>query len=63
MHPISTRPTITVTADGAGVASHAGSRLLADLADVTTLSGELGEVLAVDGRWMGGGGRMIRVGC
>lgn len=50
MHPISTRPTITVTADGAGVASHAGSRLLADLADVTTLSGELGEVLAVDGR-------------
>ena len=27
------RPPITVTADGAGVVSHAGSRLLADLAD------------------------------
>jgi hypothetical protein len=40
-----TRPKITVTADGAGVVSHAGSRLLADLADVTTLTGELSAVL------------------
>jgi hypothetical protein len=33
-----TRPKITVTADGAGVVSHAGTRLLADLADATTLT-------------------------
>jgi hypothetical protein len=50
VHPTSTRPTITVTTDGAGVVSHAGSRLLADLADVTTLTAELGEALAVPGR-------------
>lgn len=50
MHPTSTRPTITVTGDGAGVASHAGSRLLADLADVTSLTAELAEALAVPGR-------------
>jgi hypothetical protein len=36
-----------VTADGAGVVSHAGSRLLADLADATTLTGEL--AVALDG--------------
>ena len=36
-----TRPTITVAADGAGVVSHAGSWLLADLADRTTLTAEL----------------------
>jgi hypothetical protein len=41
-----TRPKITVTADGQGVVSHAGSRLLADVADRTTLTGELSEVLA-----------------
>ena len=50
VHPTSTRPTITVTTDGAGVVSHAGSRLLADLADVTTLTGELAEGLATSGR-------------
>lgn len=33
-----TCPKITVTPDGAGVVSHAGSRLLADLADRTTLT-------------------------
>jgi hypothetical protein len=36
-----TRPKIMVSADGAGVVSHAGSRLLADLADRTTLTAEL----------------------
>jgi hypothetical protein len=36
-----------VTADGAGVVSHAGSRLLADVADRTTLIGELSQVLEV----------------
>jgi len=41
-----TRPKITATADGEGVVSHAGSRLLADVADRTTLTGELGEALA-----------------
>ena len=41
---------MTVTSDGAGVVSHAGSRLLADLADVTTLTAELAEALAVPGR-------------
>ena len=50
MHPTSTRPKITVTTDGTGVVSHAGSRLLADLADATTLTGELSEALAVNGR-------------
>jgi hypothetical protein len=40
-----TRPKIVVTADGAGVVSHVGSRLLADVADRTTLTGELSEVL------------------
>jgi Transposase DDE domain group 1 len=42
-----TRPLVTATADGEGVVSHAGSRLLADVADRTTLTGELGSALAV----------------
>jgi len=37
---------ITATADGEGVVSHVGSRLLADVADRTTPSGWLGEELA-----------------
>jgi hypothetical protein len=40
-----TRPKVTATADGEGVVSHAGSRLLADVADRTTLTGQLGEEL------------------
>jgi hypothetical protein len=40
-----TRPVVTVTADGRGVASHAGSRLLADLADVTGVPQAFGEAL------------------
>jgi hypothetical protein len=36
-----TRPKITATADGEGVVSHAGSRLLADVADQTTLTRQL----------------------
>jgi hypothetical protein len=39
-------PRIVVTADGRGVASHAGSRLLADLAAVTGLTDGFGEALA-----------------
>jgi hypothetical protein len=42
---ITTRPVITVTADGRGVASHAGSRLLADLAGVTGLAEVFSEAL------------------
>jgi hypothetical protein len=41
-----TRPKIIATADGEGVVSHAGSRLLADVADRTTLTAQLSEVLA-----------------
>jgi hypothetical protein len=44
------RPPMTVTADGRGVVSHAGSRLLADLADRTTLTAELSAALAGLGR-------------
>ena len=45
MQATTTRPKITVTADGAGVVSHAGTRLLADLADHTTLTAELSVAL------------------
>jgi hypothetical protein len=44
------RPVMVVTADGRGVVSHAGSRLLADLADRTTLTGQLSTALAHLGR-------------
>jgi hypothetical protein len=40
------RPKITPTTDGDGVVSHAGARLLADLADASTLTGRLSKVLA-----------------
>ena len=43
MQATTTRPNITATADGKGVVSHAGSRLLADIADLTTLTAQLGE--------------------
>ena len=46
MQATTTRSKITATADGVGVVSHAGSRLLADVADRTTLTGQLGEALA-----------------
>lgn len=45
MQNTTTRPVVTVTADGRGVASHAGSRLLADLADVTGVRQAFGEAL------------------
>jgi hypothetical protein len=41
-----TRPRVTVTADGRGVASHAGSRLLADLAEATGLTQEFSDAAA-----------------
>ena len=43
MQATTTRPKITATADGEGVVSHAGSRLLADVADRTTLTAQLAE--------------------
>ena len=46
MQTTSTRPPVVVTADGAGVVSHVGSRLLADVADKTTLTNELSQSLA-----------------
>ena len=46
MQATTTRPKITATADGEGVVSHAGSRLLADVADRTTLTAQLAEALA-----------------
>ncbi|MEU6701762.1 transposase [Pseudonocardia sp. NPDC046786] len=45
MQATTTRPKIIVTADGVGVVSHAGSRLLADVADRTTLTAELSQAL------------------
>ena len=47
MQATTTRLKITATADGEGVVSHAGSRLIADVADRTTLTAQLSEALAV----------------
>src|SRR4030095_6041008 len=44
VHATRTRPPVEVSADGAGVVSHVGARLLADLADRTTLTGHPSEV-------------------
>lgn len=41
-----TRPAVMVTTHGRGVASHAGSRLLADLAEVTGLSHAFSKALS-----------------
>ncbi|MFF9091438.1 hypothetical protein ACF1BE_34810 [Streptomyces sp. NPDC014991] len=38
MHTTGSRPKLVVSADGHGVVSHAGSRLLAELADATGLT-------------------------
>ena len=40
------RPPLSVTADGKGIAAHAGTRLLAEMAEFTGLSGALSEALA-----------------
>jgi Transposase DDE domain group 1 len=40
------RPKITVVADGRGLVGHAGARLLADVADVTGLTGQFSVALA-----------------
>ncbi len=46
MHATRTRPPVEVSADGVGVVSHVGARLLADVADATTLTGQLSAVFA-----------------
>ncbi len=45
MHTTGSRPKLVVSADGRGVVSHAGSRLLADLADVAGLTGAFTDAL------------------
>lgn len=61
-----------MTADGTGVVSHAGSRLLADLADRTTLTAQLSLALEgvrpgrppaprAQGSWHGQGGHRCRL--
>jgi hypothetical protein len=46
VHATRTRPAVVVSADGVGVVSHAGSRLLADVADKSTLTAQLSAVFA-----------------
>jgi Transposase DDE domain group 1 len=46
VHATRTRPPVEVSADGTGVVSHVGARLLADLADQTTLTGRLSAIFA-----------------
>jgi Transposase DDE domain group 1 len=46
VHATTSRPALTVTTDGRGVASRAGTRLLADLADAAGLSSALSDALA-----------------
>ena len=54
MKTTGSRPKITVKADGRGVVGHAGTRLLADLADATGLTGGFGEALAGSRQRQGG---------
>ena len=46
VHGTSSRPRLSVTTDGQGVVSHSGSRLLADLAEVTGLRAGFSEATA-----------------
>ena len=54
MQPTGSRPRVCVTADGRGVVGHAGTRLLADVADVTGLTSGFSDALRVAGRRAGG---------
>lgn len=58
----SSRPRLVVTADGRGVVGHAGSRLLADLAEATGLRAGFSEALAPS-RSRSGGHDPGRVAC
>src|SRR5437762_10462068 len=46
MQVTGSRPRIVAAADGRGVVGHAGTRLLADIADATGLTGAFSEALA-----------------
>ena len=52
MQATSTRPGITVTTDGVGVVSHAGSRLVADVADRITLTLIRGQRRSAPRTWL-----------
>src|SRR5215510_408146 len=54
MHRSGGRARVVVSADGRGVVSHAGTRLLTDIAEVTGLTGGFSDALAVAGRRAGG---------
>jgi hypothetical protein len=45
VHPTQSRPKLVVSADRHGVVSHAGSRLLADLSNVTSLTSAFTDAL------------------
>ncbi|MFE7980488.1 hypothetical protein [Streptomyces shenzhenensis] len=45
MHVTGSHPKLVVSADGHGVVSHAGSRLLTDLADATSLTATFTDTL------------------
>lgn len=46
MQTTRSRPKLTVSTDGARVVAHAGTRLLADVADTTGLTGAFSDALA-----------------
>ncbi len=46
MHGSARRPMIVISGGGSGVVSHAGSRLLAELADRSGVTGGFADVLA-----------------
>ena len=62
MQAKASRPVLKVSADGTGVVSHAGSRLIADLADAVGLSAAFADAFTASGG-LGGGWCMTRVGC
>ncbi|WP_326672413.1 IS1380 family transposase [Streptomyces canus] len=54
MSSTTSRSRLSVTSDGRGVVSHAGARLLADLAEVTALTSAFGDALAAGRQRTGG---------
>lgn len=54
MKATGSRPKITVSGEGRGVVAHAGTRLLADVADATGLTGAFSDALAVLRQRQGG---------
>ena len=67
MHRTTSRTPPTITADGKGVVSHAGTVLLSELADRIGLTAALSEATGADGGGAGGGaaatGAASRPGC